>query len=224
MTPDGPLRAAIFDLDGVLADTAKLHLSAWRRLAVSEGFAFDASIADELRGLSRSASLARLLGDHVIDDVSFQRMLDVKNGWYQDALASLGPDDALPGARTCVTRLAASGWRLAVGSSSRNAATVLAHLQLAPLFDAIVDGNDVEHAKPAPEVFLIAAHRLGVAPVSCVVIEDATSGIEAARNADMAVIGVGSTAAVGAADIVVPSVEDIDHAMISQLVDTRNDQ
>ena len=224
VAPGGQLRAAIFDLDGVLADTAVLHLSAWRRLAEAEGFAFDASVADELRGLSRSASLTKLLAGRVVDDVSFQRMLDMKNGWYRDALASLGPEDSLPGARDCVTGLRSSGWRLAVGSSSRNAATVLAHLQLAPLFDAIVDGNDVEQAKPAPEVFLIAAQRLGVPAVNCVVIEDAASGVEAARGANMAVIGVGGADVVGAADIVVASVADIDHALLSQLVDVRHDQ
>jgi len=221
VAPDGQLRAVIFDLDGVLADTARLHFAAWRRLAEAEGFTFDASVADQLRGLSRSASLTRLLGDRVVDDASFQRMLDVKNGWYRQALASLGPEDALPGARQCLMRLAESGWRLAVGSSSRNAATVLARLELAPLFDAIVDGNDVEHAKPAPDVFVIAAQRLGVPAVSCVVIEDAPSGIEAARNADMAVIGVGPAEVVGAADRIVSSVAQVDEAMVSQLVEAR---
>lgn len=221
MSPYGRRCAAIFDLDGVLVETSVLHTIAWERLAAAEGFPIDARVLPQLRGRSREASLQLLLGDRAVDPATFQRMLEAKNAWYRASLLDLSPHDAMIGARACLADLARAGWLLAVGSSSKNAIEVLRRLELDVLFDAIVDGNTVEAAKPNAAVFVEAARRLGMPPESCVVIEDAAAGIEAARRAEMASIGVGDPAHLGDADMVVESVADISVALLERLLVAR---
>lgn len=221
MTGQGRRRAAIFDLDGVLADTSVLHEIAWERLAAAEGFAIDPEVVPLLKGRSREASLELLLGDRQVDPAIFQRMLDDKNATYRQLLSELRPGDAIPGSRECLAELARHGWMLAVGSSSRNAAEALERLELDAMFETVVDGNAVAAAKPDPAVFVEAARRLDVGPADCVVIEDAAAGIEAARRAAMATVGVGERDQLPAADVVVRSVAEIDATALEALVDGR---
>jgi beta-phosphoglucomutase len=192
-----PLRAIIFDLDGVLTDTAEFHYRAWQRLADEEGLAFDRGANERLRGVSRADSLRLILAGTVVDDARFAAMMERKNGYYLASLVDMSPADALPGARELVHDARARGLAVAVGSSSRNAELVLAYLDMSELFDVVVGGNAVERAKPAPDLFLAAADRLGVAPEACAVVEDATSGVDAALAAGMIAVGIGPAARVG---------------------------
>lgn len=205
--PEGAL-AVIFDLDGVLTDTAEQHYLGWQRLADEQGWPFDREANEALRGVGRLDSLRRIAPAGLADD-RLEELAAQKNVYYVESLADIGPDDALPGARELVVACRDAGLALAIGSSSRNARRVLDALEMTDLFDAITDGASVEAHKPAPDLFLHAAASLGVEPARCVVIEDATSGVEAALAAGMAVVGVGPPERVGAADLVVTHVVEI---------------
>ncbi|MBX3738502.1 MAG: beta-phosphoglucomutase [Candidatus Didemnitutus sp.] len=199
-------RAALFDLDGVLVDTAAFHYRAWRRLAQELGFDFPESANEALKGVSRQESLEILLrhGGRTASTAEKAAMADRKNRWYQELLGELVPARALPGARACLIELRRRGVKIALGSASRNAAFVLERLGIAHLFDAIIDGTRVSASKPDPEVFLLGARALGVAPADCVVFEDAAAGIVAAKRAGMLAVGIGHAATLDGADIVVP--------------------
>lgn len=193
----GQVRAVIFDLDGVLTDTAELHYLGWQRLADEHGLPFDRAANEALRGVSRRESLLRLLDGRSVDPATFEAMMEAKNAYYLEHLGGMTPDDALPGAVALVADCRARGLEVAVGSSSKNAAYVLDKLGIAHLFDAVADGTTVEVAKPAPDVFLAAAAQLGVEPAACVVVEDAESGVDAALAAGMRAVGVGPAERVG---------------------------
>jgi len=211
------VRAVIFDLDGVITDTAEQHYRGWQRLADEEGLAFDRDANEQLRGLSRRESLLALLGDdHGRDEAQLAEMMERKNRYYVDSLADLGPADALPGAVELVEDAKARGLKVAIGSSSKNAPLVLEKLQLTDRFDAIADGTSVEQAKPAPDLFLEAARRLDVAPAACVVVEDATSGVDAALAAGMIAVGIGPQERVGHAHHRFDTPADVD---LGQVVD-----
>jgi beta-phosphoglucomutase len=208
--PDHEIRAVIFDLDGVITDTAEFHYLGWQRLADEEGIAFDREANEALRGLSRRESLEAMLGDREVAEDDLQRMMDRKNGYYVDSLAQMGPQDALPGAVELVDAARDRGLSVAIGSSSRNARLVLDKLGLTDRFDAIADGHSVERAKPAPDLFLEAARMLGVAPEACVVVEDAASGVDAALAAGMVAVGVGPPDRVGHAHHRFDTTADVD--------------
>jgi len=197
--------AVLFDLDGVLTDTAELHYQSWCLIARELGVPFDRRANEALRGLSREQSLLRLLGSHAGRFTRQQRdeLLARKNAEYLRRVDRLGPADLLPGAAELLADLRRRGVRVAVASSSRNARRVIERLGIAERLDAIVDGNDAPRSKPDPQVFQLAAERLGVAPAWCVVVEDAEAGVEAARAAGMKVVGVGPPQRVGQADHVV---------------------
>jgi beta-phosphoglucomutase len=165
--PRPAIAAVLFDLDGVITDTAEQHYQAWQRLADEEGLPFDRAANEALRGVSRRESLALILGEAEVTDEQREEMMARKNDYYVASLAELSPSDALPGARALVTDCRARGLRVAVASSSRNARTVLDALEMTEEFDAIADGASVEHAKPAPDLFLHAASLVDVAP-ACV--------------------------------------------------------
>lgn len=198
-------RAALFDLDGVLVDTAAFHYRAWRRLAQELGFDFSEAANEALKGVSRQESLEILLrhGGRTASATEKATMAHRKNRWYQELLGELVPDSALPGARTCLVELRRRGVKIALGSASRNAAFVLQRLDIAHLFDAVIDGTCISASKPDPEVFLLGARALGVAPADCVVFEDAAAGIVAAKRAGMFAVGIGHTAGLAGADVVV---------------------
>ncbi|PTY07938.1 beta-phosphoglucomutase [Opitutaceae bacterium EW11] len=204
--PRSAYRAAIFDLDGVLVDTAAFHYRAWRQLAQELGFDFPESANEALKGVSRLESLEILLrhGGRTASAAEKTAMAERKNRWYQALLGELVPESALPGARACLAELHRRGVKVALGSSSRNAAFVLERLDIAHLFDAVIDGTCISASKPDPEVFLLGARALGVAPADCVVFEDAAAGILAAKRAGMYAVGIGHAAGLDGADVVVP--------------------
>jgi beta-phosphoglucomutase len=207
---DADLQAVIFDLDGVLTDTAEFHYLAWQELADAEGLPFDRDANEALRGVSRADSLRLLLGDRRVPDDDFARMMASKNERYVELLADMSPDDLLPGALELVDACRDRGLRVAIGSSSKNAPTVLAALGIADRFDAIADGTSVEVAKPAPDLFLAAARMLDVDPARCAVVEDAEAGVDAALAAGMVAVGVGPRERVGHAQVVFPTTAEVD--------------
>jgi len=190
-------KAVIFDLDGVIVSTDELHYRGWKRLADEEGIYFDRTINERLRGVSRMESLAILL-ENATKTYSGEQKLEMaarKNGYYCDLLSStLSAKDILPGVMPFLEDCKAAGLKIAIGSSSRNSPTILARIGLADYFDATADGNDITNSKPDPEVFLIAAERLGLSPAECLVAEDAEAGVTAAIAAGMTCLAVGFAA------------------------------
>jgi len=199
--------ACIFDLDGVIVDTAKYHYLAWKRLANSLGFDFTEYDNEKLKGVSRIESLKLILqlGGHALDAAAFEAALVQKNAWYLNNIQQIGPEEILPGAAAFLQSVRAQGMPVALGSASKNAVLILQRIALLDQFDVIVDGNQVSVAKPDPEVFLKAAEALGVAPSDCIVFEDAVAGVQAARNAGMKVVGIGSVAVLDQAYFTLPN-------------------
>ncbi len=203
-----PIRAFIFDLDGVLTDTAEHHFRAWMRLANEIGVPFTREDNEALRGISRRESLLLLLKGRNYPEEELQAMMERKNAYYVDSLRAITPGDVLPGARALLEALRAAGLKVAVGSASKNAPEVIRRLGLAPFLDLVVDGSSVERAKPAPDLFLYAAARLGLPPAVCVVVEDAAAGIEAALAGGFRTVGLGPRERVGAAEVVLPGLAE----------------
>jgi len=201
----------IFDLDGVIVETAQFHFKAWKKLADTLDIPFDESDNEALKGVSRSQSLQNILDldDREISEEKFQQLMDQKNGWYQDYIAQLTPDDILDGIPEFLEVLQAQDANLVIGSSSKNAQFIMDYLQLTDTFDAIIDGTKVKNTKPDPEVFLNGAKAVGADPSDCIVFEDAESGVEAALAADMLCVGVGSEEILGDADLVIQSFEGL---------------
>jgi len=204
-----PLRGFIFDLDGVLTDTAEFHYRAWQRLADEEGLPFDRQANEALRGVSRRESLMLITGQRAYSEEQIQSMMDRKNQYYLQAIETISPRDLLPGARELLQEIRAAGLKSAVGSASKNASQVIDGLGLRPWLDAVSDGNSVQHPKPAPDLFLHAAAQLGLPPAECVVVEDAAAGIEAAQAGEFRSVGLGPRERVGKADIVFPSLDGV---------------
>ncbi|HSO77487.1 MAG TPA: beta-phosphoglucomutase [Bacteroidales bacterium] len=213
------LKGCIFDLDGVIVDTAKYHFLAWKRLADEMGFDFTEDHNEALKGVSRMASLEILLrvGGIVKDDEEKIDLATRKNNWYVEYISRMTPDEILPGSIDLLNRLRSEGILTAIGSASRNAGMILDRIGLRTMFDAIIDGNKIHSAKPDPEVFLKGAEELGLAPENCVVFEDAKAGIEAAIAGGMKCIGVGSPLNLGRANLVVPDLKNITLNQIKNL-------
>jgi beta-phosphoglucomutase len=205
------MRAAIFDLDGVIVDTAKYHYLAWKRLANECGFDFTEADNERLKGVSRTQSLEILLhiGGLAPDAITKAEMAARKNEWYVEFIRHMDPAEILPGAVEYLNRIRMGGVKTALGSASKNAPLILERLGISVLFDAIVDGNKVARAKPDPEVFLRAAAELDIPPAGCVVFEDAEAGIEAAHRAGMGAVGIGRPAILKEADIVIPGLREL---------------
>jgi beta-phosphoglucomutase len=203
------IRGVIFDLDGVLTDTSEFHYLGWKRLADEEGIPFDRQANEALRGVDRRESLLRLLAGRPVTEEQMQEMMTRKNRYYQEFIEEVTPDNLLPGAFELLDDLRAAGVKVAIGSASKNARTVIQKLRIEDRVDAISDGYSVGQHKPAPDLFLHAAAQLGLAPEQCVVVEDAESGVEAARAAGMWSVGLGPVERVGSAHIVLPSLEGV---------------
>lgn len=205
------IKACLFDLDGVIVDTAKYHYLAWKRLAKELGFDFTEEHNERLKGISRMQSLEILLevGGLTLDEKVKMELADKKNSWYCEYIAKMTPDEILPGAKEFLELLRNNGIKIALGSASKNSMSILTNLGLVDHFDAIVDGNKVTHAKPDPEVFLLGAKELGAAPDECVVFEDAQAGIEAAISAGMYSVGIGDPKVLHKANIVVSSLKEM---------------
>jgi len=207
--PNAPAPAAlILDLDGVVTDTAAQHEQAWRAVLTEHGLPFDPSAYERTRGRSRADSLRELLIGHEVPAAAFDRMLEDKNARYVEALDSLSLRDLLPGVLDLLLAAEARHWKVAIGSSSHNAATVLDRIGITDLFDAVADGSSGA-PKPDPGIFLAAADLVGVDPAACIVVEDAASGVDAAIAAGMRVIGVGPPERVGHAHLRVDSTADL---------------
>ncbi len=209
----------IFDLDGVLTDTAEYHYRAWKRLADEEGLPFDRADNEALRGVDRRASLLLILKGRPLPEAQLQAWLERKNGYYLESIRSIGPGDMLPGARALLDEIGASGRKRALGSASKNARQVLAGLGIVDLFEAVADGYSVERQKPAPDLFLHAAGLLGLSPAQCVVVEDSAAGIQAAQAGGFRSLGLGPAERVGQAGLVLPSLEGIRLASLLQGLD-----
>jgi len=202
----------IFDLDGVLVDTARFHFQAWQRLAESWNITFTQKDNERLKGVSRRASLEILLslGDVKLSENEILEAMDRKNRWYVELIGQMNSEGLLPGALDLLLELKRAGIKTALGSASKNAPLILERTGLAEHLDAVVDGNRTSRAKPDPEVFLLAAKDLNLSPLNCIVFEDAAAGIEAAINAGMRTVGVGNPAQLKAANLVIPSLEEIE--------------
>lgn len=188
------IRGVIFDLDGVLVTTDELHYQAWQQVADQEGIYFDRTINHRLRGVSRMDSLEIILERATREYTPEEKMTMAhrKNNLYRELLQTLTPADVLPGVQTILAELRRRGVKMAVASSSRNTPLILSRVGLQDAFDAVADGNDISHSKPHPEVFLLAAQRLGLPPTECLVVEDAIAGIRGGQRAGMAVLGIGT--------------------------------
>ncbi|NWL89653.1 MULTISPECIES: beta-phosphoglucomutase [unclassified Paenibacillus] len=205
------MRGAIFDLDGVIVDTAKYHYLAWRSLAERLGFEFTAAGNERLKGVSRVESLKILLeiGGVEAGEAERLKMAEEKNKEYVEYISRLEPAEILPGAKEYLQQLRQQGVKIALGSASKNAAFILDRLGIAELFDAVIDGTKVSKAKPDPEVFLAASEALGLAPADCVVFEDAAAGVEAGKAAGCRVVGIGSSEVLFAADRVIRGLDEL---------------
>jgi beta-phosphoglucomutase len=204
-------KAFIFDLDGVIVDTAKFHYLAWKELANDLGFDFSEKQNEMLKGVSRSKSLEILLeiGNISLTQEHKEKLMFEKNERYLSSVESLGASEILPGIKDLILYLKSKNIKVALGSASKNAIPLLKSLELFEFFDAIVDGNDVTHAKPDPEVFLLASEKLLVSPDNCVVIEDSQAGIQAANIAGMTSVGIGSPENLSGSDFLFASTGDL---------------
>ena len=213
-------KAFIFDLDGVIVDTAKYHYLAWRELAIQLGFDFTMEQNERLKGVSRVRSLEILLdlGKVHLEEDQKSKYLKEKNEQYLQYIAKMDHSEILPGIDDLLHYLKLNKVPFSLGSASKNARLILETLDLIDLFDAIVDGNDVSTAKPDPEVFLIAAQKLGVLPEDCIVIEDAQAGIEAANKAGMVSIGIGDAGVLHEADFKLNNTSELTIDFVQELI------
>ena len=187
------IKAIIFDLDGVIVSTDNCHYEAWKDLSDEEGIYFDRIINERLRGVSRMESLEIILekAKREYSDEEKQKMAERKNDYYKQKIQSITSKDILKGAYEFVSEAKEHGIKVAIGSSSKNTMAILDLIGCTELFDAVADGNNIKRSKPAPDVFLLAAEKLGVEAKNCMVVEDADAGVEAALAAGMKVLAVG---------------------------------
>ena len=210
-------KALLFDLDGVLVDTAKYHFIAWKELADELGIPFTAQDNERFKGVSRARCMEILLelGGRTMTEKDQIFYRDKKNQNYVGYIQNMGEDEVLPGVTDFLREAKAKGYAIALGSASKNSGLILDRLHLTQYFDAIVDGTKVSKAKPDPEVFLQGAVELGVSPQECIVFEDAVAGIQAAHAGGMQAVGIGDRQALPEADFNVPgfsgaTIEDIE--------------
>ncbi|MEK4994210.1 beta-phosphoglucomutase [Paenibacillus odorifer] len=205
------MKGAIFDLDGVIVDTAKYHYLAWASLADELGFKFTEEDNERLKGVSRMRSLDILLevGGLEFKEAEKLAMAEKKNRLYVEYISRLEESELLPGVKEYLTGMRSRGIGIALGSASKNAEFILNKLNITDLFDAVVDGNKVSLAKPDPEVFLIAAQEIGLQPDECVVFEDAEAGVQAGKAAGMKVVGIGKPEVLKEADLVVKGLYEL---------------
>lgn len=210
----------IFDLDGVIVDTAKYHFLAWRNLANSLGFDFTEEQNEQLKGVSRVKSLEILLdiGKVQLSQEKKELLLLEKNEEYLEYVYRMNSNEILPGVNQLLTFLEANNIKFVLGSASKNAQLILEKVGLLERFTAIVDGNDVLKAKPNPEVFLIGAKKLNMNPTNCVVVEDAIAGVQAANGANMISIGIGNAKVLSEANYVFDSMEAITSDFLKNLI------
>lgn len=205
------IKACIFDLDGVIVDTAKYHFVAWRRLANELGFDFDESFNESLKGVSRMKSLELILelGGVELNESEKQAWATKKNDWYKVFIQQMTPQEILPGVVNFLDQLKATQIGIGLGSASKNAVPILKQIELFDYFDVIIDGTKTTKGKPDPQVFELGAEGLQVDPKSCIVFEDAPKGIKAALAGGFWAVGIGSVDSLGAAHKVLSGFEQL---------------
>jgi beta-phosphoglucomutase len=215
------IKGCIFDLDGVIVDTAHYHYLAWKRLALELGYDLTELENEKLKGVSRMQSLNIILdlAGISLNEKHKEMLADKKNIWFNDYIERMTPAEIFSGVGELIDSMRREGMRVGLASSSRNAKTVLRQLRIGDEFDAVVDGTMITRTKPDPEIFLITAERIGVSAGSCVVIEDAVAGVEAALAAGMKCIGIGSPDLLGEADLVFERTSDIKLSTLRALSD-----
>lgn len=214
------MKAFIFDLDGVIVDTAKYHFNAWQRIGHKLGFTLTHSQNESLKGVSRVESLERLVAwaKTSLSEAQKKELLQEKNEDYLQQIDHMGKEEILPGVSDLLSYAQAQKIPIALGSASKNATRILEKLELRSFFDAIVDGNHVTQSKPNPEVFLKGAKLLNHAPKNCIVFEDAAAGIEAAKNAGMTTIGMGGAEEVQTADYTFTQMTEITPNILANIL------
>lgn len=213
------MKAFIFDLDGVIVDTAKYHFIAWKRIGEKVGFTLTHEQNESLKGVSRVESLDRILAwaKEELTQEEKERLLIEKNQDYLAQIDNMGQEEILPGVLSLLQYAKENNIPVALGSASKNATAILQKLGITSYFDALVDGNHVTKSKPDPEVFLKGAEILQQDPKNCIVFEDAAAGIQAAKTAGMTTIGMGTAEEVQTADHCFNTMEEITHEFISAL-------
>lgn len=209
----------IFDLDGVIVDTAKFHFQAWKRLANELGFDFDEIQNEKLKGVSRRDSLELILGWGGIElsEEDKQRWMNQKNDWYLEFVDDMDQNEIMEGVTPLLAELKFQKVPVALGSASKNSERILKQLDLIDFFDFIIDGNKVKKGKPHPETFLLGAKALGLKPENIVVFEDSEKGVKAAKTGGFKAIGIGSSTNLYEADYVVPGFANISYNTIFEL-------
>lgn len=209
-------KAVIFDLDGVITDTAHYHYLAWQRLAQSQGVHFDHAFNEHLKGIDRMGSLEMILASagRAYSQQEKLALADEKNDHYKTLIDTMSAADLLPGAVQALDAVRAAGLKIGLASVSKNALTVLAHLGIAGKFDYVVDAATIVRGKPDPEIFLKAARELGVAPADCLGVEDAVAGVAAIKGAGMYALGIGKPEVLTQADRVIPGLAQFSLATI----------
>lgn len=204
-------KAIIFDLDGVICETDMYHYISWKELADSIGVPFDEGINNKLRGVSRMDSLDIILSKSqtIYSKEEKKELAERKNQIYRNLLEGMNPNDLDPDVKRVLIDLQEKGIKIAIGSSSKNAKLILKRLGIEAQFDAISDGNDIERAKPDPEIFLKAAAMLGIEPEDCLVVEDARSGVQAATAAGMDCAAIGDAVRYGLAKYNLGSIKEL---------------
>ncbi|WP_299123027.1 beta-phosphoglucomutase [uncultured Tenacibaculum sp.] len=211
----------IFDLDGVIVDTAKYHFLAWKKLANDIGIDFTETQNEQLKGVSRVKSLEKILswGNKTIPEDEFMELMAKKNNDYLSYIAKMDESEILPDVPKVLNYLKKEDQPISLGSASKNARQILKKVNLISDFNAVVDGNDVSKAKPDPEVFLNAAKLLEITPENCIVFEDSLAGVQAANNANMISIGIGDKDVLKEADYVFSDFTEISIAFLKELIE-----
>lgn len=210
----------IFDLDGVIVDTAHFHYKAWKKTAHELGFDLTLEMNEKLKGVSRIGSLHKILdwANVSISQEQFNSLTSEKNEDYLVNVSQMSKKDILPGVSKFIKELKNSGYPIALGSASKNAKSILSRIELLSKFDAIVDGNNVTKAKPNPEVFIKAASLINIMPEDCIVFEDSQAGIQAANSANMISIGIGEKSVLSEADYIFNDFTEISKSFLQQLI------
>lgn len=213
------MRACIFDLDGVLVDTAKYHFVAWKRLANDLGVAFTEHDNEQLKGLSRDASLDYILLKASIKATTSEREVwkELKNNWYLELVNQMPEDEVLPNCKELLADLKANNIKIGLGSASKNAKLILDRVNINPFFDTIIDGTKTSKSKPDPEVFLLGANDISINPADCIVFEDAISGVKAAKTGGFFTIGIGDPNVLNEANIVLPDLKELNYKQLLKI-------
>jgi len=221
------LKGVLFDLDGVITDTAKLHFKAWSKLAQDElDVTLPSSFENELKGISRTDSINKILQyaklTNKFNSAQIETLLNKKNDYYTAEANKLTKNDIFPGITNLLNELKSSGILLSIASASRNAPAVLKKIGLLNMFDAIADPQNVKHGKPAPDIFIEAAHQIGLSPEECVGLEDAPAGVQSIKSAHAIAIGIGNNAELSAADKVIPSTNNLSISLLNNVYNAKS--